>query len=272
VSEARQALVLAASRGPQDPVARHAGMSHKALVRIGGVAMLTRVLRALGASRNVGPIAVCLEAGAPLVGAEPELDRLIAEGAVTLIDAAGSPARSVLAALDALPLPLLITTADHPLLTPAMIDQFCGAVPADAAAAVGVVRASLLQGRYPGAIRTYYRFAGEGYSGCNLFLLQSPEAVRVVRFWARLEQHRKRPWRLIAAVGPAALLRFLLGRLTLEDALRHLSARAGASIRAVELPFPEAAIDVDKPSDLKLAEQILGQRDHSSGSDDHLVP
>ena len=259
MSARRQALVLAASR-PQDPVARHAGQSHKALVRVAGVTMLIRVLRTLQQSHSVGKIAVCLEAGAPVAGAEPELDALIAHGAVTLIDAVASPSRSVLRALDRLPLPLLVTTADHPLLSAAMVDRFCDAVPADADAAVAVVSASLLQRSYPGAIRTYYRFAGEGYSGCNLFLLQSPKALRVVQFWARLEQHRKRPWRLIAEVGPAALLRFLLGRLDLDGAMRHLSGRAGASVRAVELPFAEAAIDVDKPADLELAETILAHR------------
>ena len=265
MTAARQALVLAASR-PQDPLARHAGQSHKALVKVAGIAMLVRVLRALQESRSVGPIAVCLEADAPVARAEPAFDALIASGAVTLIDAAASPGGSVLRALETLPLPLLITTADHPLLSAAMIDQFCAAVPADADAAVAVVRASLLQQRYPDAIRTYYRFAGEGYSGCNLFLLQSHEAVRIVRFWTGLEQHRKRPWRLIAEVGPLALLRFLLGRLSLDDAMGHLSAKAGAVVRAIELPYPEAAIDVDKPADLALAEKIMAQRGGSGGS------
>jgi GTP:adenosylcobinamide-phosphate guanylyltransferase len=265
LTAARQALVLAASR-PQDPLARHAGQSHKALVKIAGTAMLVRVLRTLQESRSVGPIAVCLEADAPVARTEPELAALIASGALTLIDAALSPSLSVLRALETLPLPLLITTADHPLLSAGMIDQFCAAVPADADAAVAVVRASLLQRRYPDAIRTYYRFAREGYSGCNLFLLQSQDAVRIVRFWTRLEQHRKRPWRLIAEVGPLALLRFLLGRLSLDDAMRHLSAKAGATVRAIELPYPEAAIDVDKPADLALVEKIFASRAESGAS------
>jgi CTP:molybdopterin cytidylyltransferase MocA len=195
-----------------------------------------------------------------VAGAEPELQALLADGAVTLIDAASTPSRSVLAALGTLPLPLLFATADHPLLSAAMIDHFCAAVPVDADAAVAVVRASLLQRSYPNAIRTYYRFAGEGYSGCNLFLLQSPDALRVVELWTRLERHRKQPWRLIAEVGPIALLRFLLGRLDLEGAMHHLSTRVGAKVRAVEMPFAEAAIDVDKPADLELAEAILARR------------
>lgn len=263
MSDLRNALVLAGSRGPQDPVARHSGQTHKAMVKVAGVPMLARVLHALEACRSVEQIAVCLEADADLGEAASDFDQLLAKLAARRIDAAASPARSVLAALEALPPPLLITTADHPLLTAAMIDSFCAAVPADADAAVGVVRASLLRPRYPDAIRTFYRFAGEGYSGCNLFLLQSPEAVRVVRFWMRLEMHRKRPWRMIAEVGPLALLRFALGRLSLDGAMHHLSAKVGATVRAVEMPFPEAAIDVDKPADLELAEKILQQRSQS---------
>jgi hypothetical protein len=75
-----------------------------------------------------------------------------------------------------------------------------------------------------------------------------------------MERHRKRPWRLIAAIGPLTLLRFLLGLLDLRDAERLLSRRTGAAIRIVEMPFAEAAIDVDKPADLVLAEKILRDR------------
>ena len=40
----------------------------------------------------------------------------------------------------------------------------------------------------------------------------------------------------------------------------------GATVRAVELPFAEAAIDVDKPADLKLAARILARRASSGVS------
>jgi hypothetical protein len=48
--------------------------------------------------------------------------------------------------------------------------------------------------------------------------------------------------------------------LSLEAACLRLSGIVGATVRVVEMPFAEAAIDVDKPADLALAEQILGQR------------
>lgn len=252
------ALVLAGSRGPDDPVARFAGQPHKAFVRVAGVPMLLRVVRTLLASRWIGRVMISLEDPAGVTKV-PEIAALVAEGRVTLLASDRTPSRSVLGALQALdpPAPLLVATADHPLLTAPMVDHFCAETPADADVAVALARGTVIRQAYPDAVRTYYRFAGEGYSGCNLFALRTPAAAKAAAFWSRMERHRKRPWRLIATIGPATLLRFLLGRLTLDAALRRLSDIVGVTIRAVDMPFAEAAIDVDKPADLALAEAIL---------------
>jgi 2-C-methyl-D-erythritol 4-phosphate cytidylyltransferase len=55
------ALVLAAGRGPDDPMARAFGVSHKCLVEVGGVAMLARVLATLRAHPAITRIAVSIE-------------------------------------------------------------------------------------------------------------------------------------------------------------------------------------------------------------------
>lgn len=247
------ALILAGSRGPDDPVARQAGVTHKALALVAGVPMLSRVLSALKAAPSVARIALCIDRAAAPGDIGPD---------ILLIEPGATPGASVALALERLadPLPLLVTTADHALLTPDMIEHLCARAPSDADACVGLASATTIRRAYPETQRTYYRFAGEGYSGCNLFLLQTPQARRIVAFWSEMERHRKRPWRLVAAVGPLTLLRFLMGMLSLDDALRRLSQAAGAKVRAVDMPFAEAAIDVDKPADLELAERILERR------------
>jgi GTP:adenosylcobinamide-phosphate guanylyltransferase len=161
---------------------------------------------------------------------------------------------------DSVALPLLVTTADHPLLTPAMVEHFCRNAPAAADVVVAVAAATEVRRQYPDTIRTFYRFAGEGYSGCNLFLVRSRAAAKAATFWSDLERHRKRPWRLVAAVGLPTLGRFLIGRLSLDEAMRRLSKMTGATVQAMVLPFAEAAIDVDKPADLALVERILTDR------------
>jgi GTP:adenosylcobinamide-phosphate guanylyltransferase len=256
------ALVLAGSRGPDDPVARAAGVPHKCLAPVAGVPMALRVVEALAASPGIDRIAVALEDPA-LVDQLPALRPLIAAGRCVLLATAATPSLSVQRALGELtdPLPLLVTTGDHPLLTPEIVAHFCAAARATAADLVaGLASAAAIRAAYPDAQRTYLRFREERYSGANLFAVLQPEGRRAVAFWRRVEQERKRPWRLVRAFGWRPLLAYLLGRLTLDDALARASSVIGARLAAVVLPQAEAAIDVDKPADLELVETILARR------------
>lgn len=260
----RTALILAASRGLADPVARRLGVSHKALVPVGGVPMLGRVVAALRQSGLVERIVVSAEEPAVLAGLGG------AAAGLAFVASGGSPSDSVAKAVAELhePFPLLVTTADHPLLSPAMIEHFCReALAGDADITAALAPAALIQRDYPGAVRTYFRFRDGRYSGCNLFMLARPEGMRAVEFWRRIERNRKRPWRILLAVGPVSLLLGASGMLTLEGAMARLSRRLGIRTACVVMPFAEAAIDVDKPEDLELVERILGRRNGEDGAE-----
>ena len=249
------ALVLAGSRGPGDPIARHCGVEHKCLAPVRGAPMLAHVLQALAASSSIGRIFVSLADPTILPGLAPA-------GRCSALVSGATPSTSVLQALDEMPdpLPLLITTADHPLLSAAMVDGFCAEARANGADLVaGLTDARVIRAAYPEARRTYLRFADAAYSGANMFALLTPEGRRAVAFWRRVEQERKRPWRLVRAFGLGPLLAYLLGRLTLDEAMGRASTVIGARVAAARLPFAEAAIDVDKPADLALVETILGR-------------
>lgn len=262
------ALVLAGSRGATDPVAKAKGLPHKALVPVHGVPMLLRVVRTLLASEPIRHVILSLDQDLKDHGLGLELDALIRDGTVEIASPKTSPSTSVAAIADRYrevsdAWPLLVTTADHPLLTTSMVRHFIEATPTDADFTLALASASVIRQHHPDAVRTFYRFADEGFSGCNLFMLANPKARKVVAFWQEMERHRKRPWRLVAAIGPLVLIRFLLGRLTVGAALDQLSLRIGAKAKAVIMPYAEAAIDVDKPGDLILAETILKARSSS---------
>ncbi len=256
--------MLAGSRGPTDPVAKAKGLPHKALVPIDGVPMLERVIGTLFAAEGIEHVIISSDAALAEYGFGPALTREIEDGRVALAAPKTSPSESVAHVLDELSattgFPLLVTTADHPLLTTEMVEHFCHSVPEAADLTIGLAEADVIRNSYPDAIRTFYRFKGQGYSGCNLFLMGTSKARRAVDFWQHMERHRKRPWRLVGAAGVFTLLRFAIGQLSLADALAHLSRKVGAEIGMVEMPFAEAAIDVDKPGDLELAETILRSR------------
>jgi GTP:adenosylcobinamide-phosphate guanylyltransferase len=249
------ALVLAGSRGPGDPVARHCGIEHKCLAPVRGTPMLARVLATLAASPSIGRTFVSLADPAILEG-------LPAAANCRALTSGASPSASVLQALDEVPdaLPLLITTADHPLLTAEMIESFCDEARSSGADLVaGLTEAGVIRAAYPEAQRTYLRFADAAYSGANLFALLTPAGRRAIAFWRRVERERKRPWRLVRVFGLGPLVAYLLGRLTLDAAMARGSEVIGARVAAVRLPFAEAAIDVDKPADLALVETILSR-------------
>jgi len=248
------ALILAGSRGPADPLAVHAAVSHKAMIEVGGAPMLVRVVQALAEAGHTR-IAVAIE--------RPELvEQLRAAGAfpdsaaVSCVPALGGPSASVAAALEALGAPLLVTTADHALLRPEWVRWFVEHIPQDVDAAAALARAAAVRAAAPDTRRTFLKFSDGAFSGCNLFYFATPRAASLVALWREVESERKRPIRLIARLGPGLALRYALGRLSLAQALERLSALSGARAAAVELPFGEAAIDVDKPSDLSLARRL----------------
>jgi GTP:adenosylcobinamide-phosphate guanylyltransferase len=249
-------LVLAGSRGAEDPVAKLMGVSHKAFAPIAGVPMLVRVVRALTASPSVGMIHVAIERP-ELVEQHPELALLLAGGRIALLPAEGSPSRTVSAALDRLGTPLFVTTADHALLRPEWVDHFLTHLPDGTDVCVGLARDTTIQAVVPETKRTYLRFADGAFSGCNMFAFRTPASAGVAQTWRQVEAQRKHPLRMIRLLGPLSILRFLLGRLTLTAALARLGRITGAKAGVVEMPFGLAAVDVDKAADVQLAERLL---------------
>ena len=244
------AVVLAGSRGPEDPVARAAGVSHKAFAEVAGRTMIARVIDALAAAPRVGDIAVVIEPSAPELPA-----------GVSRIDAAPTPSLSALAGFEATEPPVLLTTADHPLLTPEMIEHFLAAAEAAGGdVAAGVALRPEVEAARSAARRTYLRFRDGDASGCNLFALATPGARRALSFWRRLEAERKRPWRMAWALGPGVLARYALGRLSMADAAEAVGRACDCRAAMLTLPFGEAAHDVDRPEDLAFAGRRLAER------------
>ena len=254
------ALLLAGQRPGPDALAAAFGETAKALVRVGGEAMVSRVARTLLACPEIERIVVVAQDSAGLIaredtawlGSEPRIAFAVSSDGIATSVAA-------LAGTVTAPWPVLVTTADHVLLTPAMVSAFVAGVgSADAAVAV-VERASLLAA-YPGSKRTWLRFRGGAYSGANLFAVAGPRAAPAMALWSGVERDRKKGWRLIGKLGPALLIGAVTRTLSLAGAVRRIGVRLGIDLRAVVLADPDAAIDVDKPGDHALATTILRAR------------
>ena len=255
------AIVLAGTRPGGDALARTSGVSHKCLLPVGGTPMLSRVLNALAASNLVGPIAISIDSPLLLDGLDT-VTRLSGEGSLRLLPSGERPSLSLLNAVEALgePFPVLVTTADHALLKPSLVECFIReALDSKADIVAGLASEAVIRRAYPDTKRTYLGFRDGRYSGCNLFAILNRRGVGAVKFWRRIEQDRKQPWKIARALGLRTLARYLIGGLTLSDALQQISRVSDCKATAVVLPFAEAAVDVDKPEDLLLVEEILRQ-------------
>lgn len=247
------ALVLAGTRPGGDPLADYAGVSHKALIEVGGVPMLLRVLRALAASTAVARIVVVIDRPNVLDGF-PDVGK-----SVSVRPAAEGPSASVALALAGEGTPLLVTTADHALLQGSWVDEFVSTTLRDPSsdAFIALARSETVLAVAPDTVRTWLRFADGEYSGCNLFLLRTPEALGIVQLWQQLEAARKTPLTLLRRLGPAYVLRYRFGWLRLAQALERVGMLAGARLAPVVLGDGRAAIDVDKPADLELVRRLI---------------
>jgi GTP:adenosylcobinamide-phosphate guanylyltransferase len=252
---ATTAIVLAGSRPGGDPLARAFGTDLKALVPIGGKPMVrwpVETLLACGRFSQVRVLAQEAERIAAVLPADPKL----------VVAPSGASIAATLESLCFDPTvqwPLFVTTADHVLLDAAMVDEFCD-LGELADIAVGVVEHDNLMRRLPKSQRTWVHFRSGAYSGANMFLLSGTKVLPALEMWRSVEQDRKKAWSLLWALGPLNFLGAALRLRTIHQTLDRIGPRLGATIEAVDLSDPLAAVDVDKLSDHGLVEELLEER------------
>lgn len=252
------AIILAGQRPGIDVVAQFFGSDWKALVRVGGEAMITRVVRTLHQCPEIGHIIVVAQETGVLE------DAVAAGGGATIAkggNGISSSIKAIAGTRDA-PWPVFVTTADHPLLTPEMVAEFLGQAQGDLS--VGMVERAVMMTQFPDAKRTWLRFADGAWSGANLFALVTDKTQAALELWAKAEQDRKQAWKLFLHFGPVLALRAITRTIGLRHALDKAGKRLGLEAHLVAMSDPVAAIDVDKPADHALAEQLLSARENGA--------
>lgn len=253
------AILLAGSRPGGDPLAQAHGERFKARVEIAGEAMIARVVRTLAAVDRIGRIIILAQEPEAVVAGD--LGWIADHPKVTLRASGMGISRSIAAVAGSAeaPWPVLVTTADHPLLIPSDIEAFLDGV-GDADVAVAMVEREVLLAAYPENRRTWLRFRDGGFTGANIFALTGPRVAPALDLWASAERDRKAARKLMMRFGPCLAIRALTRTITLGDALAAAGRRLGLKARPVLIPRAEAGIDVDKASDFDLVSRILAGR------------
>jgi len=256
-SHAVATVILAGARASGDVLAEAHNVPSKAHIKVAGLPMISRVVSAVSESTTSNDVTI--------IGLDQQdlLQGLEKSPKVRFLPGADGPAASVYRALQlhSRTEPVLVTTCDHALLTPTIIDAFLAeAMRSEADLAVALAPRDVIERAYPDVARTYLRFGDGEYSSCNLFCLLTPKASKVVKFWQRAEQDRKRPWRIAWRFGVLRAVRILIGRPSIDRVFELVSEKLEVNVKPVILPFADAAVDVDTLADLALVERVLQER------------
>ncbi len=227
---------------------------YEAEIEIAGRPMLDYVVLALQEVSAIDRIVVV--GSAQMVSAEIAGPKVIpVESGITMID-------SLLKGINALNTvePILVATSDIPLITREAVEDFlkrCQQIPGDIY--YSFVPKENNEAKYPEVQRTYVTLKDGTFTGGNLALIAPSVIQDNQAMLRRAADLRKKPVQLCKMLGWRYLLKLITGRLTIQEIEQRVNSAFKIQAVGVVSPYPEVGIDVDKPSDFRLATKVLSK-------------
>lgn len=239
------AVILAG--GSPSEMTRAAGVTHRALIEVGGRTMLDRIIDALLTSKSVSHVIVVGD----LPHLEDRFERVPDRGGIVENLLGG------LAAVGDAPF-ALVATCDIPFLTPAAVDDVVrrgAALNADFV--YPFVPVAKCYARFPGLKRTSIAIREGRVTGGNLVLVRPAFVRDHSGNLLGAYEARKSPMRLAGMLGFGTVIRLALALTVapsalsvpiLEKAVSHL---LGGTARGLMTDYAEVATDIDHPEDIR---------------------
>ena len=241
-----------------DPLAEYTHDKPKALIPIAGKPMISYVVDALAGSRYIQNIVV--------VALDPAAEVQFPV-TVEYVPDAGDILGNVEAGINyvAQHYPdadgVLISSSDVPTITPAIVDAFIEeCFRTDHDLYYSLVERKVMEGRFPGSLRSYTHLREGDFAGGDLILVRPSMVLDQRELWRDLSAARKSSLRQARLVGMGLFLKLLTHRLSLADAERRISQVLNVRGRAVPFPYAEVGMDVDKPFQLEIVRAELEAR------------
>lgn len=251
-------ILAGATPGTIDPLAQASGVSKKSLIPVAGRPMVSRVYDALAGVERVKLIVVvglsqidcptCSEKALFHPGFGDILDNAL--GSLELIRAHDSSIDYA-----------LIASSDIPMLTTRMVDAFVETcLTTRHEMYYSVVEQSIMDSAFPASGRSFRRFREHAYAGGDLHMVATRLDRANIERIRQATSSRKNALAQARLLGFGTLLKFALGRLTLDETVRAAHRALGLHGRVIISPDPEVAMDVDKPHQLAQVREILEAR------------
>ncbi len=111
--------------------------------------------------------------------------------------------------------------------------------------------------KFPDVMRTYVKLKEGVFTGGNLFLIRTAKINEMVDIAEKLVQRRKNPLAIAKLFGLELVFKYMMRRLSIYAAEQRFYAVTRIRGKAIISPYAEVGVDVDKPSDLELAQKLL---------------
>lgn len=227
-----------------------AGVDCKSLILIHGKPMAYWVVKALRDTACIGSVVV--------VGNRCLAEAAVSEIADHVLTEESHEVENLIKGVDALDNPerILMVSGDTPLLTPDCVADLVQNAP-DADVVFPTVEKTAVVTAFPDKRWMFARTTEGEFTGSSSVVFR-PEVFREHKETViKVFNARRSAADLVALWGASFAFKFALGRLSIADMEEHISKTMGIDARSYVSRYAELAFDVDRASDIVLAEERL---------------
>jgi len=246
-----EAILLGGQDKLEDWV-KEEGAPHKALLQIGKKRMIDYILESL---RNTPQIKRIVLTG------DREIYKDYIEKVDLFIDDTHNFVDNLIKISEKVELPYSVfVPIDVPLITSEIYEKtfsHCEEFCPDCYLYVLVNNKKDVDEKLPGTKRTYWRLKGGYYKMGNIFLIRKELYPKAIEYGKILFEARKSATKLASFFPLWFIIKIIFHQATLRDCEKVVVDKIKLKGRAVPIPYPEIAVDVDKKSDLDFVRKIL---------------
>lgn len=252
------AIILAGGQSTGE-LKKIAPYDNEALILIGNYPMIYFVYKAVRQSEHVRKVVISGPTEALRNIFTREKDLYFVEGGENAIESFAH-AIQLLKTMDVTEKVLVMPT-DIPFITTGAIDDFVHQTEAQQADFYyPITSKEVNEKRFPGVRRTYVNLKEGTFTGGNLFILRSQSIEPVLDIALELVKRRKSPLSMARIFGMGLVWQYICRKLTIGAVEQRFYEVLHIKGKAVISNFAEVGVDVDKPSDLVLAQTYLSSR------------
>lgn len=246
-------IILAGGSIPED-MTNLTKVANKALIKLNNKEVITYVIEALKNSQYVNL------SNSVLIGNKNDFN-FITE--VNIIESQETILENVINGINYLNTlsPVLIITADVPLVTGAMIDEFIkDCQKSTAHFYYPIIPENEILKKFPDAKRTYAKIKEGKFTGGNFVLVDPIVFKSNADLFKEVINNRKSPLKLVKQLGIIFLIKLIIGRLSMFDVENRIKKILnGLIFKGIIFNYAEVGMDIDKKEDLISIENYLGK-------------